>query len=50
MFNYLLEDCGNKDAHVGLEPINPSLNACHRKLKIVGLAIVICGSEVVCTE
>lgn len=47
---YLLEDCSHKEAHVDLEPANPFLNARHRKLKIVGLAIIICGSKVVRTE
>ncbi len=52
MFNhwYLLEHCGYKDPHVSLEPGNPSLNAGNRKLEVVGFTIVICGSEVVCTE
>lgn len=47
---YLLEDCGHKEATVDLEPANPYMNARHRKLKIVGLAIVICGSKVVRTK
>lgn len=47
---YLLEDCGHKEAHVDLEPANPFLNASHRKLQIVRLAIIICGGKVVRTE
>lgn len=47
---YLLEDCGHKEAHVDLEPADSFLNARHRKLQIVGLAIIICGSKVVRTE
>ena len=47
---YLFEHCGYKEPHVRLKPADAGLNPGDCKLEVVGLTIVICGSQIICTE
>lgn len=46
----LPQHCGHDAPGVGLKPSDAYLNAVDGELQVVGLAVVIGGSQVVCAE